>query len=50
MSEIVLDQPCVRVLVGQGEAASVAELVRVGGQLESGQVSDSKLNGLIFSD
>ncbi|MDR3568683.1 MAG: hypothetical protein P4L43_11715 [Syntrophobacteraceae bacterium] len=29
--EIVLNQPCVRALVGEGEAASAAELVRVAG-------------------
>jgi hypothetical protein len=39
MPKIVLNEPCVRALVGQGEAAGVAELVRMRGQFESGQVA-----------
>ncbi len=39
VSEIVLNQPRVRALVGQSEAASVPELVRVRGQVEPGQLA-----------
>lgn len=43
MAEIVLNEPRVRALVGQGETASVPELVRVGRQFQPGQVA-------VFSD
>jgi hypothetical protein len=36
--QIVLNQPRVRALVGQGEAASVPELVRVSGHGKPGQL------------
>ena len=39
MPEVVLNQPRIRALVDQGEAASVTELVRMGRQLKSGLVT-----------
>jgi hypothetical protein len=30
MPEVILNEPCIRALVGQGEAASVAQHVRMG--------------------
>ena len=43
MPKVILDQPRVRALVGQGEAASVAELVRTRRQVEASRVA-------VFSD
>lgn len=39
MSEVVLNEPRVRALVGQGEAASMAELMGEGRPLKPGQVA-----------
>ena len=48
MAEVVLNEPCIRALIGQGEAAGVAKHMRVSGQGQPGEfpiAADSRPDG-----